>query len=312
MSGYRETWRSALALSGLLLSSLGTRVCNGRKPETRRDHGSRRRRLFPTDGRGRGGHGASGARASRRSATGRGGTWGPHRQDDRRWTAAGVPLRHRRRRMRGRDPDPDGRAQRRRSRGEARRLSHRRQPRRRVDRGRRHPWGGGQYRGAPRGDLQPRRRPDLGRGPRSCARQDRRGICRSGREVAGEHRAAGAGICGQDKPRRGGARAPSAAAPERQGPQRLSIVALPFANLGGGDEQEYFADGVTESLTTDLSRIRGSFAICRTTAFTYKGKAFDLKQTGRELNVRYVLEGSVQRGGNRMRVNVQLIDAETG
>src|ERR1700735_1236061 len=108
------------------------------------------------------------------------------------------------------------------------------------------------------------------------------------------------------------ARAPSATAPERQGPQRLSIVVLPFANLGGDAEQEYFVDGVTESLTTDLSRIRGSFVIGRNTAFTYKGKAVDLKQIGRELNVRYVLEGSVQRGGNGMRVNVQLIDAETG
>src|SRR5271154_1627395 len=106
--------------------------------------------------------------------------------------------------------------------------------------------------------------------------------------------------------------APSAAAPNNQGPPRLSIVVLPFANMGGGAEQEHFVDGVTESLTTDLSRIRGSFVIGRNTAFTYKGKAVDLKQIGRELNVRYVLEGSVQRGGNRMRVNVQLIDAETG
>jgi TolB-like protein/class 3 adenylate cyclase/tetratricopeptide (TPR) repeat protein len=93
---------------------------------------------------------------------------------------------------------------------------------------------------------------------------------------------------------------------------RLSIVVLPFANIGGGPEQEYFVDGVTESLTTDLSRISGSFVIGRHTAFTFKGKAVDLKQIGRELNVRYVLEGSVQRGGNRLRVNVQLIDAETG
>ena len=93
---------------------------------------------------------------------------------------------------------------------------------------------------------------------------------------------------------------------------RLSIVVLPFANIGGDPEQEYFVDGVTESLTTDLSRISGSFVIGRNTAFTYKGKHVDLKQIGRELNVRYVLEGSVQRGGNRMRVNVQLIDAETG
>jgi TolB-like protein/class 3 adenylate cyclase len=106
--------------------------------------------------------------------------------------------------------------------------------------------------------------------------------------------------------------APSASEPNRQGPPRLSMVVLPFANIGGSAKQEHFVDGVTESLTTDLSRIRGSFVIGRNTAFTYKGKAVDLKQIGRELNVRYVLEGSVQRGGARMRLNVQLIDAETG
>ena len=106
--------------------------------------------------------------------------------------------------------------------------------------------------------------------------------------------------------------APSASWPNEQWPSRLSIVVLPFANLSGDPEQEHFVDGITESLTTDLSRIRGSFVIGRNTAFTYKGKAVDLKQIGRELNVLYVLEGSVQRGGNRMRVNVQLIDAETG
>ena len=92
---------------------------------------------------------------------------------------------------------------------------------------------------------------------------------------------------------------------------RLSIVVLPFANIGGDPEQDYFADGVSESLTTDLSRISGSFVIARNTAFTFKGKAVDVKQVGRDLNVRYVLEGSVQRSGNRLRVNVQLIDAET-
>ncbi len=113
-------------------------------------------------------------------------------------------------------------------------------------------------------------------------------------------------------------RAPAVAKPapaparEISTPPRLSMVVLPFANIGGDAEQEHFVDGVTESLTTDLSRIRGSFVIGRHTAFTYKGNAVDLKQIGRELNVRYVLEGSVQRGGNRMRVNVQLIDAETG
>jgi TolB-like protein/Tfp pilus assembly protein PilF len=100
--------------------------------------------------------------------------------------------------------------------------------------------------------------------------------------------------------------------PSASTPPRLSIVVLPFANLSGDPEQDYFVDGVTESLTTDLSRISGSFVIGRNTAFTYRGKHIELKQIGRELNVRYVLEGSVQRGGGRMRVNVQLIDAETG
>jgi len=105
---------------------------------------------------------------------------------------------------------------------------------------------------------------------------------------------------------------PAAPAPERREPPRLSLVVLPFANIGGDSEQEYFVDGVTESLTTDLSRIRGAFVIARNTAFTYKGKAADVKQIGRELDVRYVLEGSVQRGGKRIRVNAQLVDAETG
>jgi TolB-like protein/Tfp pilus assembly protein PilF len=93
---------------------------------------------------------------------------------------------------------------------------------------------------------------------------------------------------------------------------RLSIVVLPFVNIGGDPEQEYFVDGVTESLTTDLSRINGAFVIARNTAFAFKGKAVDVGKLGRELNVRYVLEGSVQRSGSRLRVNVQLIDAETG
>jgi TolB-like protein len=101
-------------------------------------------------------------------------------------------------------------------------------------------------------------------------------------------------------------------APMQPSAPRLSIVVLPFANIGGDPEQDYFVDGVTESLTTDLSRINGAFVIARNTAFTFKGKAVDVKKLGRELNVRYVLEGSAQRGGNRLRVNVQLIDTETG
>ena len=106
--------------------------------------------------------------------------------------------------------------------------------------------------------------------------------------------------------------APSPSVPNRRRPPRLSMVVLPFANFGGEPEQEHFVDGITESLTTDLSRIRSAVVIARNTAFTYKGKPLDVKTIGRELNVRYVLEGSVQRGGNRVRVNVQLIDAETG
>jgi TolB-like protein len=83
-------------------------------------------------------------------------------------------------------------------------------------------------------------------------------------------------------------------------------------SLSSDPEQDFFVDGVTESLTTDLSRISGSFVIGRHTAFTYKGKSVDLKQIGCELNIRYVLEGSVQRSANRLRVNVQLVDAESG
>ena len=92
----------------------------------------------------------------------------------------------------------------------------------------------------------------------------------------------------------------------------LSIVVLPFANLGQADKDEQFADGITETLTTDLARIAHSAVIARNTAFTFKGKAVDARQIGRELGVRYILEGSVQRSGDRIRVNAQLIDAESG
>jgi TolB-like protein/class 3 adenylate cyclase/Tfp pilus assembly protein PilF len=93
---------------------------------------------------------------------------------------------------------------------------------------------------------------------------------------------------------------------------RLSIVVLPFSNLSGDASQDYLADGVTEDLTTDLSRLAGSFVISRNTAFTFKGKAVDARQVGRELGVRYLLEGSVRRTGRTVRVNAQLIDAGTG
>jgi len=92
---------------------------------------------------------------------------------------------------------------------------------------------------------------------------------------------------------------------------RLSIVVLPFTNLSDYREQQYFADGITDDLTMELSRIAGMFVISCNTAFTYQGKRVDTKQIGRELGVRYVLEGSVRRSGSRVRVNAQLIDAET-
>jgi len=98
---------------------------------------------------------------------------------------------------------------------------------------------------------------------------------------------------------------PSSVAP------RLSIVVLPFANLSDDREQQYFADGITDDLTTDLSQLPPMFVISRNTAFTYRNKPVDTKQIGREVGVRYVLEGSVRRSGNRLRVNAQLIDAET-
>jgi TolB-like protein/class 3 adenylate cyclase len=94
--------------------------------------------------------------------------------------------------------------------------------------------------------------------------------------------------------------------------RHLSLVVLPFANLSNDPSQDYFADGITESLTTDLSRLSGALVIARNTAFTFKGKNVDAREIGKELGVRYVLEGSVQRDAGRMRVNVQLIDAETG
>jgi adenylate cyclase len=93
---------------------------------------------------------------------------------------------------------------------------------------------------------------------------------------------------------------------------RLSIIVLPFENLSGDKEQDYFADGITDDLTTDLSHLPDSFVIARSTAFTYKRKPVDVKQIGRELGVRYLLEGSVRRLGDKVEINAQLISTETG
>ena len=95
-------------------------------------------------------------------------------------------------------------------------------------------------------------------------------------------------------------------------PDKPSIAVLPFANLSGDPEQEYFADGMVEEIITALSRIRWLFVIARNSTFTYKGQAVDVKRVGRELGVRYVLEGSVRKGGGRVRITAQLIEAESG
>ena len=94
--------------------------------------------------------------------------------------------------------------------------------------------------------------------------------------------------------------------------EKPSIAVLPFANMSGDPEQEYFADGISEDILTGLSRLRWFFVIARNSSFTYKGKAVDVKRVARELGVRYVLEGSVRKGGNRVRITTQLIDASTG
>jgi TolB-like protein len=95
-------------------------------------------------------------------------------------------------------------------------------------------------------------------------------------------------------------------------PDRPSIAVLPFQNMSGDPEQEYFADGMVEDIITALSRFKSLFVIARNSSFTYKGRAVDIKQVGRELGVRYVLEGSVRKSANRVRITGQLIDSDTG
>jgi TolB-like protein len=95
-------------------------------------------------------------------------------------------------------------------------------------------------------------------------------------------------------------------------PDKPSLAVMPFHNMSGDPEQEYFADGMVEEITTALSRIRWLFVIARNSSFTYKGQAFDVKQIGRELGVRYLLEGAVRKAGGRVRVSAQLIDATNG
>ena len=95
-------------------------------------------------------------------------------------------------------------------------------------------------------------------------------------------------------------------------PDKPSIAVLPFTNMSGDPEQEYFSDGITEDIITALSRLRWFFVIARNSTFVYKGQAADVKQVGRDLGVRYVLEGSVRKSGQRVRITGQLMDAMTG
>jgi adenylate cyclase len=99
--------------------------------------------------------------------------------------------------------------------------------------------------------------------------------------------------------------------PELPLPEKPSIAIMPFTNMSGDPQQDYFADGMTDSLITDLSRVSGLFVIARNSTFSYKGRTIDPRQAARELGVRYVLEGSIQRAGNSVRINAQLIDATT-
>src|SRR5205823_2033480 len=95
-------------------------------------------------------------------------------------------------------------------------------------------------------------------------------------------------------------------------PDKPSIAVLPFQNMSGDPDQEYFVDGIVEEIITALSHIRWLFVIARNSSFTYKGQAVDVKQVGRELGVRYILEGSMRKGGGRVRITAQLIDALSG
>src|SRR6266850_1980827 len=138
-----------------------------------------------------------------------------------------------------------------------------------------------------------------------------RTIARKGFRFVGEVREADVPD-GFNSPRMEPSTSNETTAPARALPDKPSIAVLAFQNLSGDPEQEYFADGMVEEITTALSRIRWLFVVARNSSFTYKGKAIDVRQAGRELGVRYVLEGSVRKGSNRMRITAQLIDAASG
>jgi TolB-like protein len=138
-----------------------------------------------------------------------------------------------------------------------------------------------------------------------------RTIARKGFRFVGDVRE-GQRSVGLDSARAGAASANEPSARALELPDKPSIAVLPFLNLSGDPEQEYFADGVVDDIISALSRIRWLFVVARNSSFTYKGRAVDVKQVGRELGVRYVLEGSVREAANRVRITGQLIDATTG
>src|SRR5947209_2090271 len=115
------------------------------------------------------------------------------------------------------------------------------------------------------------------------------------------------------RPVRAFSSAPGAkAAPTLPLPDRPSIAVLPFTNISGDPDQEHFADGIAEDIITELTRFGGLFVIARNSSFQWKGKLADVRQVGRDLGVRYVLEGSVRKGGDRIRISAQLVNAESG
>ena len=189
-------------------------------------------------------------------------------------------------------------------------AAHRRQSRRRDRRGRRHLRRGRQHRRPPGEPRRARRHLHLGqrvrRGPRQgspprfedLGEQSVKNLSRPVRAYRVRPRAT--------------ATAPQARARCRSLPDKPSIAVLPFQNMSGDPDQEYFADGMVEDIITELARLPWLFVIARNSSFTYKGRAVDVKQVGRELGVRYVLEGSVRRAGGRVRITGQLIDAATG
>jgi adenylate cyclase len=129
--------------------------------------------------------------------------------------------------------------------------------------------------------------------------------------LVGEGRGGGAGAFGIDVPR-GSIPSPQGGGEQARLGDRPSVAVLPFANLSGDPQQDYFSDGITEDIITELSRFSELLVIARNSSFQYKGKAVDMREVGRELGARYILEGSVRRSGDRIRIAVQLIDAVTG